>query len=161
MNSIGLDFGEKRIGVAAADSLGLTARPLTVIERASLDEDIARIGQIVQQRRAEKIVLGLPLNMDGTVGPQARRVRRFAARLKHALGLEIVLWDERLTTVEADEAMGRPPFAKASGGKGVEESRSRGPSREERERRRRRRDAVAAAVILQDYLEAQRRSVEA
>lgn len=151
MNSIGLDFGEKRIGVAAADSLGLTARPLTVIERASLDEDIARIGQIVQQRRAEKIVLGLPLNMDGTVGPQARRVRRFAARLKRALGLEIVLWDERLTTVEADEAMSR----------GVDESRGHATSLREREERRRRRDAVAAAVILQDYLEAQRRSVEA
>jgi putative Holliday junction resolvase len=144
MNSIGLDFGEKRIGVAAADLLGLTARPLVVIERASLDEDIARIATIVQQRRAEKIVLGLPLNMDGTVGPQARRVRRFAAQLKRALGLEIVLWDERLTTVEA-EAVGQ----------------ELAPAPRERERRRRRRDAVAAAVILQDYLEAQRGSVEA
>ena len=144
MNSIGLDFGEKRIGVAAADPLGLTARPVMVIERASLDEDIARIAAIVQQRRAERIVLGLPLNMDGTVGPQARRVRRFAARLKRALGLEIVLWDERLTTVEA-EAVGQ----------------ELAPAPRERERRRRRRDAVAAAVILQDYLEAQRGSVEA
>ena len=144
MNSIGLDFGEKRIGVAAADPLGLTARPVMVIERASLDEDIARIAAIVQQRRAERIVLGLPLNMDGTVGPQARRVRRFAARLKRALGLEIVLWDERLTTVEA-EAVGQ----------------ELAPAPRERERRRRRRDAVAAAVILQDYIEAQRRSVEA
>jgi putative Holliday junction resolvase len=151
MSIIALDFGEKRIGVAAADPLGLTARPLMVIERASLDEDIARIATIVQQRRAERIVLGLPLNMDGTAGPQARRVRRFAARLKRALGIEIVLWDERLTTVEADETMSR----------GAGESSGRATTTRERERRRRRRDAVAAAVILQDYIEAQRGSVEA
>ncbi len=140
MSIIALDFGERRIGVAAGDPLGLTAQPLAVIERRSLDEDIERIRTIVTQRRAERIVLGLPLNMDGTAGPQAKRARRFAARLHRDLGLEIVLWDERLTTVEADSAL-------------LETGRSR-------EDRRRRRDAVAAAVILQDYLETSRRSKE-
>ena len=140
---LGIDPGERRIGIAASDPLGLTARPLTVIERGSLKEDLARIEAIVKQRRADRIVLGLPLNMDGTVGPQAKRVRRFAARLKRALGLEIILWDERLTTVEA-ESVGQ----------------ELAPAPRERERRRRRTDAVAAAVILQDYLEAQRRSAE-
>lgn len=140
---LGIDPGERRIGIAASDPLGLTAHPLTVIERGSLKEDLARIEAIVKQRRADRIVLGLPLNMDGTVGPQAKRVRRFAARLKRALGLEIILWDERLTTVEA-ESVGQ----------------ELAPAPRERERRRRRTDAVAAAVILQDYLEAQRRSAE-
>jgi putative Holliday junction resolvase len=112
-----------------------------VIERTSLEADISRIAAIVSQRRADRIVLGLPLNMDGTVGPQAKRVRRFAARLKRALGIEIILWDERLTTVEA-ETVGQ----------------ERAPAPREREKRRRRTDAIAAAVILQDYLEAQRRS---
>ncbi|MFB3881028.1 MAG: Holliday junction resolvase RuvX [Armatimonadota bacterium] len=140
MRILALDFGERRIGVAASDPLGLTAQPVTVIERASLDEDLARIKAVVEQRKAEKIVLGLPLNMDGTAGPQARLARRFAARLRRALGLEVVLWDERLTTVEADR----------SEGQGLSEAR--------RESHRRRRDAVAAAVILQDYLNAQQRS---
>jgi putative Holliday junction resolvase len=138
---LGIDPGERRIGVAASDPLGLTAQPLTVIERGSLKEDLARIEAIVKQRRADRIVLGLPLNMDGTVGPQAKRVRRFAARLKRALGIEIILWDERLTTVEA-ETVGQ----------------ERAPAPRDREKRRRRTDAIAAAVILQDYLEAQRRS---
>ena len=141
MSLVALDFGERRIGVAASDPLGLTAQPLAVIERGSLAEDIAKIGAIVQQRRAEKIVLGLPLNMNGTAGPQAKRVRRFASRLARELGLQIVLWDERLTTVEAESAL-------------IETGASR-------ERRRRRRDAVAAAVILQDYLETRRRSKDA
>jgi putative Holliday junction resolvase len=139
-----LDFGERRIGVAASDPLGVLAQPVTVIERKSLAEDIARIGAIAEQRRAERIVLGLPLNMDGTVGPQARRARRFAARLKRDLGLEIVLWDERLSTIEADLV-----------------GQELAPTPQERARRRRRRDAIAAAVILQDYLEAQRGSEQA
>ena len=151
MTAIGLDFGERRIGVAASDPLGVLAQPVAVIERGSLLEDIGRIGVIAKQRRAEKIVLGLPLNMDRTVGPQARRARRFAARLRRELGLEVVLWDERLSTVEADESMSR----------GVEEPRRHAPAARERNERRRRRDAVAAAVILQDYLEAQRRSEKA
>ncbi len=136
MSVIALDFGEKRIGVATSDSLSL-ARPLTVIERASLAEDIAKIGAIVERRRAEKIVLGLPLNMDGTVGSQARRVRRFAARLKRELGTEVVLWDERLSTVEADLV-----------------GQELAPTPRVRGERRLQRDAVAAAVILQDYLTA-------
>lgn len=148
---LGLDPGERRIGVATTDPLGLTAQPLAVIERGSLEDDLARIEAIVKQRRADRIVLGLPLNMDGTVGPQAKRVRRFAARLKRALGLEIILWDERLTTVEA-ETVGQELVY-------PEQSR-RAPAPREREKRRRRTDAVAAAVILQDYLESRRRGAK-
>jgi putative Holliday junction resolvase len=137
---IGLDFGEKRIGLAVSDPCRGMARPLDVIERHSLSEDVARIGEMAKRRGASKMVVGLPLNMDGSVGPQARRARRFAARLRRELGLEVTLWDERLTSVEAERAL-------LHAGEG-------------RSRRRELRDAVAAALVLQGYLDAQRRSVE-
>ncbi len=151
MSIVALDFGERRIGVAVSDLLGITARPLTVIERKSLDEDIARIAEIAQQRRAKKIVLGLPLNMNDTVGPQARRVRRFAGRLRRALEMEVVLWDERLTTVEAEESSSRG--VEETKRRGGDEIRRPGSARGQQERRRDI-DAVAAAIILQDYLTA-------
>ncbi len=138
MKILALDFGERRIGVAATDPLGLMAQPLTVIERESLTQDIAKIGEIVRRRGAERIVLGLPLNMDGTEGPPAKRAKRFAARLKRELGLEIELWDERLTTVEAEQMLLAAERSQAE--------------------RRRRKDEVAAAVILEDYLAVKRRS---
>jgi putative Holliday junction resolvase len=137
---LGLDFGEKRIGLAISDPLGATAQPLEVIDRQSLADDIDRIGEMAARRDTSKIVVGLPLNMDGSVGPQARRVRRFAARLRRELELEVVLWDERLSSAEAERALLHAD--------------------ERRSRRSEVRDAVAAAVVLQAYLDAQRRSVQ-
>ena len=134
---LALDFGEKRIGVAASDPLGATAQPITVIERKSLVEDIVRIGELARNRGSDIIVVGLPLNMDGSVGPQARRVKRFAGRLERELGLTVTVWDERLTTVEAERLL-----------ISADESRAA---------RRKVRDAVAAALILESYLEARRR----
>jgi len=136
MIALGLDHGERRIGVAISDPQGLTARPLTVITRESRDKDLARVRQLAEQFRATVIVIGLPLNMDGTESQGARLARRFANAIRHTLGLEVELWDERLTTFEAEQQMleaGLPP-----------------------ERRKELRDAVAAAVILQDYLDAHR-----
>jgi len=135
---LGLDFGERRIGVAGSDALGVTAQVVAVIERTSLAEDVARIGEMAERRGAGKIVLGLPLNMDGSMSPQGRRVRRFANRLRRELELEVELWDERLSTVEAERVL-------------IEADESRAA-------RRAVRDGVAAAVILQGYLDAQRRS---
>ena len=137
MKAIGLDYGERRIGVAAGDPLGLTAQPLVVIERTSVAADTARIADIVRRRGADTIVVGLPLQMDGSMGSQARRVRRFALRLGREIGLPVVLWDERLSTAEAERSL------LAAG--------------ERRSDRRAVRDSVAAAVVLQSYLEAQRR----
>lgn len=134
---LGIDFGERRIGVAASDSLGLTAQPVSVLERKSLAEDIAHIAELARRRRARGIVVGLPLNMDGSAGPAARRARRFATALRRELGLEVELWDERLSTVQAERAL-------------IE-------SHERRTRRRQARDEVAAALILQSYLDARRR----
>lgn len=137
---LGLDFGEKRIGLAISDPLGATAQPLEVIDRQSLADDIDRVGEIAARRDTSKIVVGLPLNMDGSVGPQARRVRRFAARLRRELELDVMLWDERLSSAEAERALLHAD--------------------ERRSRRSEVRDAVAAAVVLQAYLDAQRRSVQ-
>ena len=133
---LGIDFGERRIGVATSDALGMTARPVSVIERRSLAEDIARIAELAASRKAAKIVVGLPLKLDGSAGPAARAARRFAAALRKGLGLEVDLWDERLTTVSAERTL------IAAG--------------QRRARRREVRDGVAAAVLLQSYLDAQR-----
>jgi putative Holliday junction resolvase len=138
MRALGIDFGERRIGVAVSDELGITTRPLSVIERTSRVEDIARIGEFASKRKVQLIVVGLPLNMDGSVGPAARRARRFAAALRRELGLEVELWDERLTTAEAERTL------IASG--------------QRRARRREVRDGVAASLILQSYLEAHQRN---
>ena len=133
---LGIDLGERRIGVAVSDPLAVIAQPATVIEHASLAEDVARVGALAAQRKAERIVVGLPWNMDGSPGPATRRARRFANALRKRLGLDVVLWDERLTTLEADEAL-------AAAGRG-------------REERMETIDKAAAAVILQRYLDAQR-----
>lgn len=137
MTVLGIDLGERRIGVASSDALGLTAQPLAVIEHKSLEEDVARIGELAGVRSAEKIVVGLPLNMDGSVGPAARRAQRFAAALRRKLGMVVELYDERLSTVEAEKAL------------------LEGDAR--RRRRREVRDGVAAALVLQSYLDAGRR----
>lgn len=136
MTFIGLDFGERRIGIAVSDELGFAARPLPAIERTSRAEDVARIGEIASRRKAQMIIVGLPLNMDGSTGPAARRAQRFARLLAQELEVPVELWDERLSTVEAERAL------IASG--------------ERRSRRREVRDGVAAALILQGYLEAHR-----
>ncbi len=133
---LGLDPGERRIGVAVSDPRGVAAQPLRVIERASFAEDAARLRELVEARKAERVVVGLPLGMDGEAGPAARSARRYANRLRRELQVEVVLWDERLSTAEAERSL-------LSAG-------------ESRARRREVRDAVAAALILQSYLDAQR-----
>ena len=138
MTLLGIDFGERRIGVAVSDELGVAARPLPVIERTSRAQDVARIGEIASHRKAHMIVIGLPLNMDGSAGPAARRAQRFAGLLRRELGMQVDVWDERLTTAEAERAL------IAAG--------------ERRARRREVRDGVAAALILQSYLDAHRRN---
>jgi putative Holliday junction resolvase len=141
MKLLGLDVGDRRVGVAISDATGLIASPLVVIRRASKAEDFGRIARLVREQGAEGLVVGHPLNDDGSAGPQAQRIERYAAALLAALqaeGLDLpmVLWDERMSTWRAQEAM------IAAGHRARD--------------RRRRMDAVAAAVILQDYLEEHR-----
>src|SRR3989304_6296028 len=102
---MGLDVGEKRIGVSISDPGGVFAQSLAVIQRVSLKKDFDAIRTLVGEYGVEKIVVGLPRNMDGSVGPQAMRAAEFARELERRLRLPLVMWDERLTTVAAEKAM--------------------------------------------------------
>ena len=137
MRILGLDVGERRVGVAISDPTGSVARPAQTLVRSSREEDFAAIAAIVVEHNVELVVVGLPLSRDGTQGPQARRVARYAEALAARLPVRVVSWDERFTTVAAEGI--------------VRESRGK------KERRRTRTtgevDAIAAAVILQSYLD--------
>ncbi len=130
---MGLDVGEKRIGVSLSDPQGLLAQSLTVIQRTSLKRDIQIIGKLAKENDVAKIVVGLPRQMDGSIGPQALKTEAFARELERRLRLPIILWDERLTTVAAERLMIEA---------GVR-----------RERRKEKIDAVAATLLLQGYLD--------
>jgi putative Holliday junction resolvase len=135
--TLALDIGEKRIGVAVSDELGLLAWPLTTITRASKREDFERIAQLVAEQKAERVVSGYPRSLSGQAGSQAQRVRRYVEALAATLTVPVELWDERYTTVEAAERL-----------------REARPGHKPRDRGQL--DAAAAAVILQDYLDARR-----
>lgn len=128
-----LDPGTKRIGVALSDELGWIAQPLETYERRSLDADVAHIQQLVRLHNVREVVIGLPLRLDGRVGPEAELVQRFIEILKPALPVPVVAWDERLTS-------------KAAEGLLIEANMSR-------KKRKRAVDRVAAALLLQSYLE--------
>jgi putative Holliday junction resolvase len=136
---LSLDVGLARIGVATCDPLRLTVRPLAVIQRASKRADFERLAQLVRSEEAVAVVCGLPLNMDGSEGENARRVREWAWRLAQALRailgypLPVIFWDERLSTYTAQEYLRT----------GVQSAPE---------------DAIAAAVILESYLAAQQES---
>jgi putative Holliday junction resolvase len=98
---IGLDIGDKRIGVAISDPLGITAAGLETIIRKNIQSDVAAVEQIAERHGAVQIVVGLPLNMDGSIGEQAEKVRSFVRKLARSSGLPVVYEDERLSTVSA------------------------------------------------------------
>ena len=102
---LGLDIGSKRIGVAGCDRTGLIATGLTTIDNKSLVYVTEQLSQIVRQREATLLVVGLPYTLDGSVGAQARRVRKFTKRLANALELPVTYVDERLTSVEAEQQL--------------------------------------------------------
>ena len=133
---LALDLGEKRIGVAICDPLRIAARPLAVIQHTSRAEDVAKISNLVQEHQASLLLCGYPLSLDGSEGPQGQRIRRYAEALAEAISTPVELWDESYSTVTADEIM--------------QASRKRSTPQE----RRQWIDAVAAAVILQSYLDA-------
>ena len=128
---LALDVGDRRVGVAVCDERGTLTRPLTVFERGARAEDQARVIRLLEEQRAVGLLVGYPLNDDGTAGPQAQQTARYAQRLAAVVPVPVMLWDERLSTFEAEEhlrAMGR----RRRDAPGV--------------------DAVAAAIILQSYL---------
>lgn len=136
MRIMGLDFGSKTVGVAISDPLLLTAQSLEIIRREQenkLRRTLARIETLIEEYEVDKIVLGLPRNMNASEGERAEKTREFADMLLRRTGLEPILWDERLTTVAADKLMMEA---------GVR-----------RENRREYVDAIAASYILQGYLD--------
>ncbi len=103
---LGIDFGDRRIGLAKSDSLGMLASGLdTFVWKNDMDIPISHIFDLTKQLKIERIVIGMPLNMDDTKGRRAEITEVFAAKLKEAVNLDIVFWDERLSSVEAKEAL--------------------------------------------------------
>lgn len=102
---MGLDPGTKTIGIAVSDSLRSVATPLSTIRRTKFTADAATLAKIAEERRIVGVVVGLPINMDGSEGPRAQSSRAFGRNLKGALGLPVAFWDERLSTVAAERAL--------------------------------------------------------
>lgn len=133
---LGIDHGDRRFGLALSDGLKLTARPLLVVEG---EEGLRReLKTLLVREEVERIVLGLPVNMDGTLGPKAQQIQAFKEKLEKEWGIPVDLWDERLTTVQAEAAL-----------------RSGGLSPRERAARV---DKVAAQILLQSFLDRLRRN---
>ncbi|NJL84289.1 MAG: Holliday junction resolvase RuvX [Chloroflexaceae bacterium] len=136
ISALGLDIGKKRIGVAGCDGTGLIATGLTTIERAAFTSDVAQFQDLVRSREAQVLVVGLPYNMDGTLGFQAQQVQKYASRLANSLNLPLEYVDERLTSVEAEAQLkSRKNYS----------SRDKGAI-----------DRQAAAIILQQWLDYRR-----
>lgn len=114
---LGLDYGERRIGVAISDPLGITAQGLETLVRESREKDFRALERIVESRQVVRIVVGMPKRMDGTLGRQAQRVERFVQELRDRLRVPVETWDERLTSVEAERVLreGTRPRARKKG----------------------------------------------
>ncbi len=134
MRGMGLDVGDKRIGVAVSDALGLMARPLTVVERRDAEADCTALISLVQQYDIQYIIVGLPRSLNGSIGPQAEKVQTFVESLRQCTPLKIEYRDERLSTVSAQRLL-------REGGK------------KKGEKKKGEFDAAAAAIILQVYLD--------
>ncbi len=132
MRTLALDIGKRRIGVAVSDPLGLVARPVETLQSVSLNKDVAYITDLAKSLAAETIVVGDPIHMSGDPSPMSGRARKFGELLAQVSGLPVVYCDERLTTVEAQRILQDS---------GVQPRKMRQQI-----------DAVAAAVILQSYL---------
>lgn len=102
---MGLDVGNKTIGVAVSDLMGLTAQGITTVRRKGIKTDLEELNKIIKEKEVGEIVVGLPKNMNGTLGPQSEKVVKFTEKLKTITDLEIKFWDERLTTVAAEKSL--------------------------------------------------------
>ncbi len=136
MRIMGLDFGSKTVGVAVCDPLGLTAQGLETITRKEenkLRHTCQRIETLIQEYEITSIILGYPKNMDDSIGQRAQKTEEFKKMLERRTGLSVILWDERLTTVEADQILRESGVPKTERKKVI--------------------DKVAAEIILQSYLD--------
>ncbi len=132
-----LDVGDRTIGIAVSDDLGWTAQPYCTIRRTQLARDLEEIGRIADEKRVSTLVVGLPLPMSGVPGARARRVKNFAAKLQKKVEIPVVFWDERFSTVAAQRVLIQADLSRAKRKKQV--------------------DKIAAAIILQGYLDSEKR----
>ena len=136
---LGLDVGDRRIGMAISDELGITAQGLTQLERRNRKADMAAIQEIIRTYAIRRIVVGMPWNMNGSYGPQATKTERFIQLLEQACHVPCIPWDERLTTQQSERLLIAANLR--------------------RHKRKAVRDKIAAQLILQNYLDYQRTTV--
>jgi putative Holliday junction resolvase len=134
MRYLALDHGSKRIGVAISDELKMIAQPLEYIPTEPFEAFIVRLKQIISEKEVEQVFIGMPRNMDGTYGPAAQKVREFIATLKQEISVPIQTLDERLTSAQANRVLLQANVRRAD--------------------RKQKVDAMAAAILLQSYLDA-------
>ena len=137
MRILGLDFGTKRIGVAMSDELLLTAQGLDTIQRKELKVDLALIKGLVDSNGVGEVIVGLPLNMNGTYSEKTREAVAFMGELEKVISVPVKTWDERLTSMQADRAMLEGDMSRA--------------------KRKKLSDRLAAQIILQSYLDSRKR----
>ena len=135
---LAIDFGTKRIGLAVSDGLGITAQGLATLERTQIDRDLQRIAGLAEEHAVERVIVGHPLSASGQATAMSHRAAAFAAKLRRYVACPVEMWDERLTSVEANRVL-------RESGMGIE-------------KRRRAADRVAATLLLQQYLD--RRAME-
>lgn len=133
MRILGLDIGDATIGTAISDPMGWTAQGIRTIRRTGIKSDFKEIINIIEEYKVEKIVAGLPINMNGTMGPSSEKIKNFCEKLNVATGIEIIFQDERLTTVAATRVLLEADVS--------------------RKKRKQVIDTVAASLILQTYLD--------
>lgn len=134
---MGLDVGDKTIGVSVSDLMGFTAQPITTVRRVSKKKDLEELFKIIKEKDVKKIVSGLPKNMNGTMGPQGEKVIKFCELLEEETGIKVEYWDERLSTVAAERSLLEGDIS--------------------RQKRKKVIDMLAAVIILQGYLDRQSR----
>jgi putative holliday junction resolvase len=130
---LSLDHGTKRIGVALSDELGWTAQPLETYQRRTLEADVQHIDRLVREHDVGEVLIGLPLRLNGEIGPAAQAVQAFVKRLEEVLTVPVITWDERMTTKSAEELLIAADVS--------------------RKKRKGAVDRIAAAILLQSYLE--------
>jgi putative Holliday junction resolvase len=133
MKVLGLDIGEKRIGIAISDELGYTAQGMRVLNRSDLEDDLKVIKELRAAERATEVVVGFPKNMDGSLGEAAEKVLFFVKKIEESISVPVILWDERWTTAEATRLLVEADLSRAKRRKVV--------------------DKLAAVLILQGYLD--------
>lgn len=135
---LGIDYGKKRLGIAISDPMGIIAQPLPTIEYKSLPEAFEQIKSILNEYDIKEIVIGIPYNLKGEIGAASRQTNEFVKRLKNEIALQVTLWDERYTSIQAERTireLGKSP------------SRNKGKI-----------DAISAVLILQNYLDFKKRN---